>query len=75
MGTTWNDPPILENPSETIEIDGRDYDLYYDGDRLRLVAWHDATTTPTGSATPCCSTLDEADMLAHRQIDGRGAQD
>jgi len=38
-GTTWDDPPILENPSETREIDGASYDLYYAGDRLRLVAW------------------------------------
>ncbi len=41
-GTDWEDPPILANPSEeNKEIDGREYNLYYDGDRLRLVAWHD----------------------------------
>ena len=39
-GTNWKDPPILANPSETKEIAGRDYDLFYDGERLRLVAWH-----------------------------------
>ena len=38
-GTTWEDPPILANPSETREIGGREFDLFYDGDRLRLVAW------------------------------------
>jgi len=39
MGTTWDDPPILRNPSETREIDGREYKLFYDGDRLRLVGF------------------------------------
>jgi polyisoprenyl-teichoic acid--peptidoglycan teichoic acid transferase len=38
-GTDWQDPPILANPSESREINGRDYLLYYDGDRLRMVAW------------------------------------
>jgi LCP family protein required for cell wall assembly len=40
MGTTWKDPPILRNPSETREIpDGRELLLFYDSDRLRLVGW------------------------------------
>ncbi|HEY8465782.1 MAG TPA: LCP family protein [Solirubrobacterales bacterium] len=38
-GVSWRDPPILNNPSETRRIDGREYLLFYDGDRLRLVAW------------------------------------
>ncbi|UJA19608.1 LCP family protein [Thermoleophilia bacterium SCSIO 60948] len=38
-GTTWKDAPILENPSEEREIEGRDYKLYYDGDRLRMIAF------------------------------------
>jgi polyisoprenyl-teichoic acid--peptidoglycan teichoic acid transferase len=38
-GTTWEDPPILANPSETREIGNREFELFYDGDRLRLVAW------------------------------------
>lgn len=40
QGTTWLDPPILDNPSaDTRTINGKKLDLYYDGDRLRLVAW------------------------------------
>jgi len=39
QGTTWKDPPILERPSETRKLDGRRFELHYDGDRLRLVAW------------------------------------
>ncbi|MSO42319.1 MAG: hypothetical protein EXQ70_10580 [Solirubrobacterales bacterium] len=40
MGTRWEDPPILKDPTETREFGDRSYDLYYDGDRLRMVAWH-----------------------------------
>jgi LCP family protein required for cell wall assembly len=39
QGVRWRDPPILEHPSETRHIRGRDYLLYYSGDRLRLVGW------------------------------------
>ncbi len=38
-GTDWSDVPILENPSEVRTIDGREYLLFYDGDRLRTVGW------------------------------------
>ncbi|MEX2105745.1 MAG: LCP family protein [Solirubrobacterales bacterium] len=36
----WEDPPILGNPSLTKTIHGRDYDIYVDGDRIKLIAWH-----------------------------------
>ncbi len=36
----WDDPPILKNPSLTKTINGRDYDIYVDGDRIKLIAWH-----------------------------------
>jgi polyisoprenyl-teichoic acid--peptidoglycan teichoic acid transferase len=39
QGTTWKDPPALRDASETREINGREYELHYDGDRLRMVAW------------------------------------
>ena len=38
-GTNWKDPPILEKPSETRNIGGTEYMLFYDGDRLRMVGW------------------------------------
>jgi LCP family protein required for cell wall assembly len=38
-GMTWKDPPILDNPSEKRRMAGRTYELFFDGDRLRLVAW------------------------------------
>jgi LCP family protein required for cell wall assembly len=36
----WSDPPILDNPSLTKTINGREYDIYVDGDRIPIVAWH-----------------------------------
>ena len=39
QGMTWKAPPILDNPDRTVRRDGRKLRLYYDGDRLRLVAW------------------------------------
>jgi LCP family protein required for cell wall assembly len=38
-GTTWMSPPLLDDPSERRTIAGRTYELFYDGGRLRLVAW------------------------------------
>jgi LCP family protein required for cell wall assembly len=39
QGTTWRDPPVLRSPSESRVVNGRKLDLYYDGPRLRFVAW------------------------------------
>jgi polyisoprenyl-teichoic acid--peptidoglycan teichoic acid transferase len=39
QGTNWKSPPILDDPSQEIESRGRKYQLFYDGSRLRLVAW------------------------------------
>jgi len=63
QGTTWKAPPILERPSETRRLDGRRFELHYDGDRLRLVAWR----TRDGAFWVSNSlklTLSEAQMLA-----------
>jgi polyisoprenyl-teichoic acid--peptidoglycan teichoic acid transferase len=35
----WTDPPILSNPSLTKTIHGREYDIYVDGDRVKMIAW------------------------------------
>jgi polyisoprenyl-teichoic acid--peptidoglycan teichoic acid transferase len=40
QGTTWMDPPIMRHPSEdTRTINGKKLELFYDGRRLRTVAW------------------------------------
>jgi LCP family protein required for cell wall assembly len=36
----WTDPPLLSNPSETRTIHGREYQIFVDGDRVKLIAWH-----------------------------------
>ncbi len=41
----WEDPPILSGPHETLRKNGRDYSVYYDGDRIRMVAWHRGRNT------------------------------
>jgi hypothetical protein len=38
-GTTWPSPPLLDNPSETRTLNGRKFELFFDGSRLRLVAY------------------------------------
>lgn len=41
----WSNPPILDNPSLTKTIDGREYEIYVDGDRIPMVAWHRGSNT------------------------------
>ncbi|HEX2096239.1 MAG TPA: LCP family protein [Solirubrobacterales bacterium] len=41
----WSDPPILSGPSITQTIRGRDYEIFLDGDRIRLIAWHRGENT------------------------------
>ena len=39
QGLTWKAPPILDDPDRTVRRGNRRLRLYYDGKRLRLVAW------------------------------------
>jgi LCP family protein required for cell wall assembly len=39
QGTSWRDPPILDDPHETIVRAGRRLLVFRDGKRIRLVAW------------------------------------
>jgi polyisoprenyl-teichoic acid--peptidoglycan teichoic acid transferase len=41
----WSDPPLLSGPSITQEIRGREYEIFLDGDRIKLVAWHRGDNT------------------------------
>jgi LCP family protein required for cell wall assembly len=63
MGTTWEDPPILRNPSEVRKIDGREYLLFYDGGRLRLVGWKEKGNSYWLNNT-LLQSIGEAEMLA-----------
>jgi LCP family protein required for cell wall assembly len=35
----WSDPPILDDPSLVKEINGREYDIFVDGENVKMVAW------------------------------------
>jgi LCP family protein required for cell wall assembly len=39
QGTSWMSPPIIDNPDEKRRMRHRDYQIYYDGRNIRLVAW------------------------------------
>ncbi len=41
QGTTWNNPPLLSDPSQTIHLGSRTYSLFYAGEEIRTVAWHE----------------------------------
>jgi LCP family protein required for cell wall assembly len=73
MGTRWTDPPILNDPDDERTIGDRDYKLFYDGDRLRIVAWQ----TDQGSfwlSNTLAESLSNAEMLkiarTFRQLPG-----
>ena len=44
-GTSWRNPPILEGPHSTVRMGGRSFDVYYDGARIRRIAWHTSRAT------------------------------
>jgi polyisoprenyl-teichoic acid--peptidoglycan teichoic acid transferase len=39
QGMTWKDPPLLASPDRVRLVSGRRLELFYDGPRLRVVAW------------------------------------
>ncbi|MDX6632497.1 MAG: polyisoprenyl-teichoic acid--peptidoglycan teichoic acid transferase, partial [Solirubrobacterales bacterium] len=63
MGTTWKNPPILRNPSETKRIRGKTYMLFYDNDRLRLVGWRSKGASYWLNNT-LLETLSEREMMS-----------
>jgi polyisoprenyl-teichoic acid--peptidoglycan teichoic acid transferase len=62
-GTTWPSPPLLDNPSETRTLNGRKFDLFFDGSRLRLVAYRSKNGVYWVSNT-LLQTLTNRQMLA-----------
>jgi hypothetical protein len=41
QGTTWTGAPLLDSPDQTVSVGGRTYDLYYEGQHIEMVAWHE----------------------------------
>ena len=39
QASAWKDPPILKNPTDTVVLNGRTVQRYFDGKRLRMLAW------------------------------------
>lgn len=41
----WEDPPILNNPSVTETIHGREYEIFVDSGEIKMIAWHRGANT------------------------------
>jgi polyisoprenyl-teichoic acid--peptidoglycan teichoic acid transferase len=41
----WENPPILDNPTETTTVGGREYSIYTASGNVKLVAWHRGENT------------------------------
>lgn len=39
QGTTWKNPPILDDPDRVRAVNGRKLELFYDGSHIRIAAW------------------------------------
>jgi LCP family protein required for cell wall assembly len=63
QGLAWKAPPILDDPDRTIRRGGRKFQLYYDGKRLRLVAWKTKRAVYWVSNT-LTQTVNEDQMIA-----------
>jgi hypothetical protein len=63
QGLRWKAPPILDDPDRTIRRGNRRFRLYYDGKRLRLVAWRTKRGVYWISNT-LTQTIDEDQMIA-----------
>jgi LCP family protein required for cell wall assembly len=45
QGSSWADLPLLSNPSETIRVGQRTYELFYAGEHVKTIAWHEGAGT------------------------------
>jgi LCP family protein required for cell wall assembly len=41
----WSDPPILASPTETREMNGREYEIFTDSGKVKVIAWHRGDNT------------------------------
>ena len=63
QGTTWQNPPILQSPTATKTVGGKQLLLYANGGRLGLVAWR----TPQGAywiSNTLTDTIGNSQMVA-----------
>ena len=67
QGTTWKDPPILDSPTEKRTVGGRQYELHFAGDRLRLGGVAHAEGLVLGLQHAASNAHEEADD-GHRPV-------
>jgi len=72
QGTTWQDPPILRDPTDVKLVNGKLLDEYYQGGALTLVAWHTPTAVYWISNT-IENNIPRAEMVAMAATLARGA--
>jgi hypothetical protein len=63
QGTTWQSPPILNGPHQMRMVAGKQLQLYFNGSKLVLVAWHAAGSLYWVSNT-LTSDLSNSQMVA-----------
>jgi LCP family protein required for cell wall assembly len=63
QGMNWTNPPLLTTPSTKQTTGGRTYELFYDGPRLRWVAWRTPKSVYWVSNSQL-ETLSQKQMLA-----------
>ena len=80
QGTTWTDPPLLSDPSQTVHIGSRTYDLFYAGEQIRTIAWREGNAaywiqnTLTNSVPPReMLAMAEPDAARHQLRGGSSA--
>jgi polyisoprenyl-teichoic acid--peptidoglycan teichoic acid transferase len=39
QGSDWSDPPLLADPSQSVQVGSRMYNLYYAGEAIRTISW------------------------------------
>ena len=45
QGTSWSEPPLLANPTQAIRAGARTYELFYEGEQVRTIAWREGGAT------------------------------
>jgi hypothetical protein len=79
QGTSWNDPPLLSNPSQTVHIGSRTYGLFYVGEDIRTIAWREGNAaywiqnTLTNSVPPRAMLAMAEETVPVIHVAGTGA--
>jgi LCP family protein required for cell wall assembly len=63
QGSTWTDPPLLNDPSQTVQIGSRTYSLFYAGEEIRTIAWNEGNAAYWIQNT-LTNTVQPREMLA-----------